>query len=97
MCNLHYKFQVAKLGTAASGNFLSGMRERQRERDSLQHCQIKQDFRVAKKALKFIRVNGGGGGIWGADTCKARVAQQVSNKFKIQFKLQKALITLTKY
>ena len=29
---------------------------RERERASVQHCQIKQDFRVAKKALKFIKV-----------------------------------------
>jgi len=36
--NLHYKCEVAKLGTAATGNFLSGKKE------------IKQDFRVAKKA-----------------------------------------------
>jgi hypothetical protein len=45
---LHYKCEVAKLGTAATGKFLSGKRER--ERASVQCCQIKQDFRVAKKA-----------------------------------------------
>jgi hypothetical protein len=34
-------------------------RERERKRASVQHCQIKQDFRVAKKALKFIKVRWG--------------------------------------
>jgi hypothetical protein len=52
--NLHYKCEVAKLGTAATGKFLSGKRER--ERAPVQRCQIKQDFRVAKKALTFIKV-----------------------------------------
>jgi hypothetical protein len=32
---------------------------RERERASVQRCQIKQDFMVAKKALKFIK------GRWG--------------------------------
>jgi|688.fasta_scaffold2026688_2 hypothetical protein len=31
--NLLYKYEVAKLGTAASGNFLSGKRERERQTD----------------------------------------------------------------
>jgi hypothetical protein len=55
---------------------------RERERASVQHCQIKQDFMVAKKALKFIKVRWGRGreGVAvgeGADTCKAWVAQLV--------------------
>jgi hypothetical protein len=59
------------------GNFY---RERERERASVQHCQIKQDFRVAKQALKFIKVRWGRGGGGGADTCKAWVAQLVIHK-----------------
>ncbi len=50
----------------------------------MQHCQIKQDFRVAKKALKFIKVRWGrGGGAGGADTCKAWVAQLVCDICRI--------------
>ena len=36
---------------------------RERERASVRRCQIKQDFMVAKKALKFIKVRWGRG--WG--------------------------------
>jgi hypothetical protein len=53
--NLHYKCEVTKLGTAATGNFLSGKRER-----LYATLPNKQDFRVAEKVLKFIKVGGGG-------------------------------------
>jgi hypothetical protein len=52
----------------------------ERVRASEQRCQIKQNFRVAIKALKFIKVRWGqgvGSGGVGADTCKAWVAQLV--------------------
>jgi hypothetical protein len=53
---------------------------RERERASVQRCQIEQDFMVAKKALKFIkgrwgrgRGRGGGGGWqWGGGLTLAR-------------------------
>jgi hypothetical protein len=68
---------VAKLGTAATGKFLSG----KRERASVQSCQIKQDFMVAKKALKFIKKavgpgagEGVGSGGWGGGLTLARHA-----------------------
>ncbi len=69
-CNLHFKCEVTKLGTAATGNFLLGKRE--------QSCHNKQDFRVAKKAETPSLLNlKKCGGQWGADTCKACVAQLV--------------------
>jgi hypothetical protein len=54
----------------------------------VQRCKIKQDFRVAKKALKLLKVRWGrGGGLAvggggrgpgrGVDTCKAWVAKLV--------------------
>jgi hypothetical protein len=55
---LHNKCEVAKLGTAVTGNFLPG----ERERDFVQHCQIKQHFRVAKKILNLLKCGGAGGG-----------------------------------
>jgi hypothetical protein len=57
--------------------------ERDRERDSMQRCQIKQDFKVAKK-LKHqtskIYKSEGGGAVERIDTCKVWVAQLVINK-----------------
>jgi hypothetical protein len=45
--------------------FLLGKRERERASGlaSVQHCKIKQNFRVAIKALKFIKVRWGRGGV----------------------------------
>jgi hypothetical protein len=40
---------------------LSPNLERQPQGNSVQRCQIKQDFMVAKKALKFIKVRWGWG------------------------------------
>jgi hypothetical protein len=37
---LHYKCEVAKLGTAATGNFLLGKRERQGERERASDIEI---------------------------------------------------------
>jgi hypothetical protein len=72
--NLHYKCEVAKLGTTATGKFLSG----KKERAPVQCCQIEQDFRVAKEALKFKCGGAGGVGIGGggADTCKGWVERE---------------------
>ena len=53
-----------------------GISYQERERDSVQRCQIKQDFRVAKKAKSSLTYKSAGGG--GANTCKAGVAQLVS-------------------
>ncbi len=61
---------------------------RERGRASVRRCQIKQDFMVAKKALKCIKVRlgrgrgrgGGAVGTGGDDTCKAWVAQLVFHK-----------------
>ncbi len=58
-------------------------KERERERASVQLCQIKHNIRVAIKALKFIKVRWGQGG--GADTCKAWVAQLVYDNVENHF------------
>ncbi len=73
--NLHYKCEVAKLGTAATGKLLLGMRE--------PLCNVAKLNRISglPKALKFINVRWCGGG--GADTCKAWVAQLVLDNITV--------------
>ncbi len=42
---LHYKCEVTKLGIAATGNFLSGKRESQRDREPL--CNVAELNRIS--------------------------------------------------
>ncbi len=79
---LHYICEVAKFGTAATGNFLSG-NERESNVAKLKRIsglpkKLKHETSyIYKSAVGGGAVEGaeGGGQWWGADTCKAWVAQ----------------------
>jgi hypothetical protein len=74
---------VAKLGTAATGKFLS----RKKEIASVQRCQIKQHFRVAKKLLNLLNCGGavGGGDSGGLTLARHGYPHLVLNDFGSKF------------